>query len=258
MFGYPSTQRVEKISVTHLTKYFNHKRQTARELFETNNKKLREESKEWLKRTAENCSIVSVLIATVAFAAAYTVPGGPNQNTGYPILENKSFFVVFALADVLSLAFALASVMTFLSILTSSFQFDDFKQSLPRRLMLGVTLLIVSVSMMMLAFAATVILLIRDKEQWTRIALYSVAFFPVSIFLLSYLPLYTELVKAFMHSLEKIGEFFPQFSGVFIRSWIANSFSFGRNQSSMLSNPKQPLASSAKRPTTPQTTQDLV
>ncbi|XP_057513281.1 ankyrin repeat-containing protein At5g02620-like isoform X2 [Actinidia eriantha] len=251
-------ERVEKISVPHLTKYLNNERKTAGELFETKYTKLWEEAKEWLKRTAENCSIVSVLIATVAFAAAYTVPGGPNQNTGYPILENKSFFVIFALADVLSLAFALASVMTFLSILTSPFQFKDFKQSLPRRLMLGVTLLIVSVSMMMVAFAATVFLLVRDKEQWTRIALCSVAFFPVSIFVLSYFPLYTDLMKPFMRSLKKTNKAFPWFSGVFIRSWNANSFSFGTNHSSMLSSPNQPLASSSKRPTTPQTTQDLV
>ncbi|GFZ03265.1 hypothetical protein Acr_15g0018730 [Actinidia rufa] len=225
-------ERVKKISVPHLTKYLNNDRKTAEELLETKYTKLWKEAKEWLKRTAENCSIVSVLIATVAFAAAYTVPG-----------------------DVLSLAFALASVMTFLSILTSSFQFKDFKQSLPRRLMLGVTLLIISVTMMMVAFAATVFLLIRDKEQWTRIAVCSVAFFPVSIFVLSYLPLYKELVKVsmqplkkiqekvFMQPLKKIQEVFPR---------------FGRNQSPMLSNTNQTLASSSKRPATPQTTQGLV
>ncbi|GFZ03248.1 hypothetical protein Acr_15g0018560 [Actinidia rufa] len=248
-------ERVKKISVPHLTKYLNNDRKTAEELFETKYTKLWEEAKEWLKRTAENCSIVSVLIATVAFAAAYTVPGGPNQNTGYPILENKSFFVVFTLADVLSLAFALASVMTFLSILTSSFQFKDFKQSLPRRLMLGVTLLIISVTMMMVAFAATVFLLIRDKEQWTRIAVCSVAFFPVSIFVLSYLPLYKELVKVSKQPLKKIQE------KVFMQplNKIQEIFSrFGRNQSPMLSNTNQTLASSSKKPATPQTTQGLV
>ena len=35
-----------------------------------------------MKSTAERSSVVAVLIATVAFAAAYTVPGGPNQSTG--------------------------------------------------------------------------------------------------------------------------------------------------------------------------------
>ena len=69
--------RVEKISLTHLTKYY---MQATEELFETNNAKLCEEAIAWLNRTAENCSIVAVLIATVAvliatvaFTAAYTV-----------------------------------------------------------------------------------------------------------------------------------------------------------------------------------------
>ncbi|XAR53820.1 hypothetical protein NMG60_11022509 [Bertholletia excelsa] len=205
-------ERVKKISAAHFTKHFNNKGQTAEKLFEQNNMQLREDAKDWLKRTAENCSIVAVLIATVAFAAAYTVPGGPNQDTGYPLLLNQSFFAIFTITDVLSLTFALTSVITFLSILTSSFRMEDFKQSLPRKLMLGVTLLILSVSMMMVAFAATVILLIQNKEQWTRIALYSVAFFPVSIFALSYMPLYIELVKTFIYPLKKIGEAFPGFN----------------------------------------------
>ncbi|XP_059636450.1 ankyrin repeat-containing protein ITN1-like [Cornus florida] len=80
-----------------------------------------------LKRTAENCSIVAVLIATVAFAAAYTVPGGPNQSTGSPIILNQPFFEIFTITDVLSLAFALTSVVTSLSILTSAFRLKDFK-----------------------------------------------------------------------------------------------------------------------------------
>ncbi|CAH2050297.1 unnamed protein product [Thlaspi arvense] len=71
------------------------RRPDSRKALRKNNTKLREDAKDWLKRTAENCSIVAVLIATVAFAAAYTVPGGPNQNTGYPLLRNQSFFVIF-------------------------------------------------------------------------------------------------------------------------------------------------------------------
>ncbi|KAK3017726.1 hypothetical protein RJ639_003082 [Escallonia herrerae] len=112
--------------------------------------------------------------------------------------------------NVLSLTFALTSVITFLSILTSSFQLKDFKQSLPQKLMLGLTFLIFSVSMMMFAFAATVILLIRNKERWTKIALYSVAFFPVTIFALSYMPLYMSLIKTFQYSLNKIWTVFPR------------------------------------------------
>ncbi|THG15081.1 hypothetical protein TEA_013998 [Camellia sinensis var. sinensis] len=78
-------ERVKKISTIHFTRHFNKKGQTADRLFAENNIEHRTEAKEWLKRTSENCSIVTVLISTVAFAAAYTVPGGPNQSTGYPL-----------------------------------------------------------------------------------------------------------------------------------------------------------------------------
>lgn len=203
-------ERVKKISATHFTKHYNAQGLTAEKLFAINNAQHRIDAKEWMKGTAENCSIVAVLIATVAFAAAYTVPGGPNQETGYPILENKPFFFLFTMTDVLSLAFALTSVILFLNILTSPFRLKDFQQSLPQKLMLGVTLLILSVSMMMLAFAATVILLIRNKEKWTRVALYSVSFFPVLIFAFSYLPLYISLVRTFSYTLKKIRYIVPR------------------------------------------------
>ncbi|KAL7213624.1 hypothetical protein ACSBR2_016204 [Camellia fascicularis] len=209
-------ERVKKISTIHFTRHFNKKGQTADRLFAENNIKHCTEAKEWLKCTSKNCSIVAVLISTVAFAVAYTIPGGPNQSTGYPLLLDQPFFVIFALTDVLSLTFAWTSVITFLSILTSSFRLSDFKQSLPQKLMLGITLLILFMSMMMLAFAATVILLIRNKQQRTRIALYSMAFFPVSIFVLTYLPLYTQLMKSFVYTLKKIGMAFPLFKGGFL------------------------------------------
>ncbi|KAK3017732.1 hypothetical protein RJ639_003088, partial [Escallonia herrerae] len=218
-------ERVQKVTTTHFIKHFNCDRKTAEEVFADSNIQIRDNAKEWLKRTAENCSIVAVLIATIAFAAAYTVPGGPNQNTGYPILVNKPFFIIFTMADVLSLAFALTSVITFLSILTSPFRLKDFKLSLPQKLMLGVTFLIFSVSMMMLAFATTVILLIRNREQWTKIALYSVAFFPVTIFALSYIPLYMSLIKTLEYSLKKIWAVFPRSeSGLPHRSWTFKPF----------------------------------
>ncbi|XP_050288408.1 uncharacterized protein LOC126727005 isoform X2 [Quercus robur] len=85
--------------------------QTAREFFEQTHVELLKEAQEWLKRTSEACSAVAVLIATVAFAAAYTVPGGSNQETGVPILLHDPFFLVFTVMDVLSLASSLTSVV---------------------------------------------------------------------------------------------------------------------------------------------------
>ncbi|WJZ84434.1 hypothetical protein VitviT2T_004038 [Vitis vinifera] len=103
-------KKVKSACKMHLTKPLNKDNQTAEELFAARNERLHRDAKEWLMRTTENCTILSVFIATVAFAAAYTVPGGPNQDTGIPILNSKPLFVVFILADVFSLTLALTSV----------------------------------------------------------------------------------------------------------------------------------------------------
>ncbi|KAF7140026.1 hypothetical protein RHSIM_Rhsim06G0147300 [Rhododendron simsii] len=206
-------ERVWDICPGSLLNTLNKDKKTAQKLFEEETEPLRKKAKEWLQRTAEHCSLVAVLIATVAFAAAYTIPGGPNQSTGFPILLNRPFFFVFTLTDVLSLTFALTSVIFFLRILTSPFRLKDFKQSLPQILMLGVTLLILSVSMMMFAFAATVILMINRREEWTKVALYTASLLPVTIFALSYLPLYLSLMKTFNYSLKKVAMIFPRFTG---------------------------------------------
>ncbi|XP_060213089.1 protein ACCELERATED CELL DEATH 6-like isoform X3 [Lycium barbarum] len=197
-------EHVKNICSADFFKIINKDGKTAEELFTKANATLRSEAKDWLKRTAENCTIVAVLIATVAFAAAYTIPGGPNQSTGYPVLMDHPFFVIFTIGDVLSITFALTSMITFLSILTSSFLMHEFRRSLSEKLILGFTLLILSVSMMMLAFASTIILMIHYKERWTKIALSSMAFLPVTIFAVSYFPLYVSLWKNFNYSLRKL------------------------------------------------------
>ncbi|RVW45973.1 Ankyrin repeat-containing protein ITN1 [Vitis vinifera] len=242
-------ERVKEYSKSHFLKVFNHNNQTADELFASNYCELHEEAKEWLKRTAENCTIVAVLIATVAFAAAYTIPGGPNQSTGIPLLLSQPFFVVFTLADVISLTYALTSVITFLSILTSPFQLQDFKKSLLRKLMLGFTFLILSVSMMMVAFGATVILMIQNKERWTKIVLYSVAFLPVIIFALSYSPLYYRLLKACTGLLNLALELCPRCTCVSPPSWTTKFFNRGESKP----NRPQSQTFSSKCPSTFQT-----
>ncbi|XP_017221558.1 ankyrin repeat-containing protein ITN1 [Daucus carota subsp. sativus] len=204
-------ERIKKVIRPHFHKHTNVDGETAEELFVEHKEELRDRSQEWLKRTAENCSIVAVLIATVAFAAAYTVPGG-SKDDGSPVLINQTFFIIFTISDVLSLTFCLTAVIIFLSILTSSFRLKDFKNSLPQKLMLGISCLILSVSMMMLAFAATVILMIRHNQQWTSIAMYLVAFLPVTVFASIYMPLYISLLGTLRYTLVKIWSFFPRFT----------------------------------------------
>ena len=183
--------------------------QTAQELFEQSHAALLKEAQEWLKRTSEACSAVAVLIATVAFAAAYTVPGGSNQDTGVPILLHDPFFLVFTVMDVLSLASSLTSVVMFLSILTSPFELQDFRHSLPQKLTLGFTFLFFSVAVTMLAFAATIILIIHLKKRWTTTLIYTAAFLPVSVFALLQFPLYVALMSTVRFSWKVIRSVLP-------------------------------------------------
>ncbi|KAJ9679554.1 hypothetical protein PVL29_021465 [Vitis rotundifolia] len=223
-------EKVKGLVKSDFVRLFNHKNRTADELFVDNYSKLHEESKEWTKRTSENCSLVGVLIATVAFAAAYTVPGG-NQSTGIPVLLSQPFFVVFTLADIISLTLALTSV-----------------HSLVQKLMMGFTFLILSVTMMMVAFGATIILTIHNKENWTQIALHSVAFLPVIIFAVTYSPLYVQLVKACRHFWKFMKKIFPDPCG------SSSSLPPNESLSTISFDPPQSQASCSRRPSTSQTT----
>ncbi|KAF7820241.1 ankyrin repeat-containing protein NPR4-like isoform X1 [Senna tora] len=55
------------------------------DVFKESHKELRNEGEKWMKDTSSSCSVVGALIVTIMFAAAFTVPGGNNQETGYPM-----------------------------------------------------------------------------------------------------------------------------------------------------------------------------
>nr|GEU52172.1 reverse transcriptase domain-containing protein [Tanacetum cinerariifolium] len=84
------------------------------------------EGEQWMKTTAESCSITAALIVTIVFAAAITVPGGSSQETGIPLFEKKLAFIVFAVCDATSLFTAATALLVSLSILTTRFAEKDF------------------------------------------------------------------------------------------------------------------------------------
>ncbi|KAI3777886.1 hypothetical protein L1987_47689 [Smallanthus sonchifolius] len=67
----------------------------------------------------------------VMVQAAFTVPGGYNNDKGYPILRNHRAFVI---SDAISLTFATISILVFLHILTSRYAEQDFLETLPKKL----------------------------------------------------------------------------------------------------------------------------
>ncbi|XP_056166450.1 ankyrin repeat-containing protein ITN1-like isoform X2 [Syzygium oleosum] len=194
--------------------------------FVEKHKQLLKEAGQWMKDTSSSCSLVSTLIITVAFAAIFTIPGGnkgetegsspspspspsPSQSpsscpsstlVGIPNFLCKHSFMVFAVADALALFSSVTATLMFLAILTSRYAAEDFLISLPRKMILGLTFLFLSLAFMLVAFgsAFTIVLSERFVESDRLIGIYIpitlFAAIPVVLFAILQLPLYFEMV----------------------------------------------------------------
>ncbi|KAG6426892.1 hypothetical protein SASPL_111130 [Salvia splendens] len=114
-------------------------------MFTENHRELAKEASEWLYKTSESCSVVAVLIATVAFTASSTVPGGIESN-GTPVLKKQPAFNVFAIASLVALCFSIASVVMFMAFFTSRHPEKDYGTNLPAKLLVELTSLLISIA----------------------------------------------------------------------------------------------------------------
>ncbi|KAF2310073.1 hypothetical protein GH714_006442 [Hevea brasiliensis] len=76
----------------------NKQKQTAREVFMKKHENLRIAAEKWMIKAANSCMLVATLIATVTFAAAFTLPGGNRQDNGpdngFPVFVNRTLFKI--------------------------------------------------------------------------------------------------------------------------------------------------------------------
>ncbi|XP_023765659.1 uncharacterized protein LOC111914144 isoform X1 [Lactuca sativa] len=156
--------------------------ETPHDLFTKKHETLVTKGEDWMKNTAAQCMVVATLIATIVFAAAFTLPGGYNQNSGIPFFRHKPTLIIFVIADAVSLIFSSTSVLIFLSILTSRYAERDFLESLPKKLMLGLAALFLSIVTMMIAFGASFFLLYNKHLKWVPIIVAGLASIPVILF----------------------------------------------------------------------------
>ncbi|ONH93513.1 hypothetical protein PRUPE_8G235300 [Prunus persica] len=170
--------------------------QTARDLFTESHKNIVKDGGQWLTNTSESCSVVAALIATVAFATATTVPGGIKEDSGKPTLENQPAFDVFAIASLVALCFSVTAMVMFLSILTSRYQEKDFGKGLPRKLLVGLTSLFVSIASMLVSFCAGHFFVLKDKLKYAVFPVYALTCLPVTFFAMVQFPLYVDLIWA--------------------------------------------------------------
>ena len=156
---------MESIVQPFLLEAQNLKGQTPQELFRESHKELVKEGEKWMKETATSCTVACALIVTIMFAAAITVLGGHNQNTGLPMFFNEKLFMFFIISDVLSLLSASTSLLMFIGILTARYTEEDFLISLPNKMILGLFTLVFSIATMMTTFCASLFIILQGKSR---------------------------------------------------------------------------------------------
>ncbi|KAL4599434.1 hypothetical protein ACB092_11G127100 [Castanea dentata] len=181
-------KEVESIVPLRVHGKLNNEGLTPRQLFTKNHEDMMSKGEKWMKDTASSCTVVGALIVTIMFAAVFTVPGGNDQNNGFPIFLNKKLFLVFIVSDALSLFSSSTSVLMFLGILTSRYAEEDFLESLPRKMIIGLSTLFFSIVAMMTAFSAALLLMLHE-QSWIFKPVICLASIPISLFVLMQFPL---------------------------------------------------------------------
>nr|XP_043632769.1 uncharacterized protein LOC122603964 isoform X2 [Erigeron canadensis] len=169
---------------------------TPHELFTVKHKDLVTESGQWMKETANQCMVVAALIATIVFAAAFTIPGGYDQNTGLPMFQSKATLIVFVVADAISLFSSSASILIFLAILTSRYAERDFQESLPKKLMFGIATLFLSITTMTVVFGVSFFVLYHRGLLWIPILIGVLAVMPVLLYVRLQYSLFIDVIRA--------------------------------------------------------------
>nr|XP_043634418.1 ankyrin repeat-containing protein NPR4-like [Erigeron canadensis] len=166
---------------------------TPRMVFTEEHKDLLDEGETWMKDTSSSSTVVGALVVTMAFAAAFTVPGG-NDSAGLPLFLEDGIFLLFIVSDAIALFASTTSVLMFLAILTSRYAEEDFFYALPKRMMIALVSLFLSLAATMIAFSATLALVLQDEISWIAAPVILFASVPVTLFAMLQFPLLVELV----------------------------------------------------------------
>ncbi|XP_074320315.1 protein ACCELERATED CELL DEATH 6-like isoform X2 [Silene latifolia] len=121
-----------------------------------------------LDQMRNTLSVVAALLATITFAAGFTLPGGINSDTGEAVLAKKAAFLVFLLADV----YAMCTSILVLFCLIWSMVMDsepDVARVLVDRSMF---ILMQSLYATLLAFMTGIYTVIQHSSLWAAIVIF--------------------------------------------------------------------------------------
>lgn len=163
-------------------------------LFTEEHKELANEGESWMKNTAASSMVVGTLIAALMFSTAFIVPGGTDEKTGLPVFLYHNEYVIFIVANALSMFSSSTSMLIFLGILTARYAENDFFRSLPTKLIVGLSCLFLSIVTMMIAFGAAMIITLHKRLTWATIPIIVLCVIPVTLFCLLQFPLLLEMI----------------------------------------------------------------
>ena len=118
------------------------------------------------------------------------------ENSSRPNHEQHSGFIVFAVSSLIGLSFSVTSVITFLAILSSRYHQKDFRRDLPRKLLLGLTSLFISLGAMLVCFCAGHFFILKGSLKLAAFPLYALACVPVILFAMMQFPFYFDFILA--------------------------------------------------------------
>ncbi|EEF45878.1 ankyrin repeat-containing protein ITN1 [Ricinus communis] len=119
-----------------------------------------EDQSEGLRNARNTITVVSVLIATVTFAAGINPPGGFNQLSGRTIMGKHTSFKVFAVCNVVALFTSLGIVIVLVSIIPFR------RKSMMKLLVVTHKIMWVSMSFMAAAYIAAMWTVLPHGQGW--------------------------------------------------------------------------------------------
>lgn len=143
-----------------------------------------------LRKEAQGHSLVATLIATVSFAAGFTVPGGFNQNNGenigMAVLKSKAAFKVFLISDAIAFTCSAVAILCYFSLVSTESTWTTEAHSFTARI-----LNIISLGALMLAFTTGVSVVVSQSPHLV-FALWAI----FMVFLFYYTSLVTRTLRA--------------------------------------------------------------
>ncbi|XP_031247643.1 uncharacterized protein LOC116105350 [Pistacia vera] len=129
-----------------------------------------------MKEAATSCIVAATVTATLVFQAAFS------GTSGY---DKLSVFMTFGFSDALSLFSSIAAAIIFMSIITARYKQDDFLETLPRKFILGVVIMFISITSMMVAFGTTVYQIFYEKKAYVMLGLVGVSACSLMLFFMA-------------------------------------------------------------------------